>query len=307
MAKVAQELHNNCTKNIEGGNTVRPRIRMYQITLNTPTTQDIVFLKNYIKNYAKNAIWQIECGEKGEREHYHAHIELRNAKTFNTIKSAFPKAHIEAVKDRIEDIKYCCKKKTRIDGPFITGKIKMPEEEEEEEQLLPDEKMYPWQRALTYLLETEQNTDYIHYIYDNRTHTGKTELGKELYERGKGKTIYVTGCSNNIKCFICALKEEKNIMVDTIIFNIPRSESVDYVALEEIKDGIFFSGKYEPKIWYSRKRPNVVVFSNNKPSEKISTHKLNTWTINEKLELEPYKDNQPDNKFIDEGIPINLP
>lgn len=76
--------------------------------------------------------------------------------------------------------------------------------------------------------------------------------------------IYVNGKGTDIKAAICEMKEPPDI----VIFGYPRSteDYISYGALEEIKDGIFFSGKYESRMKIFNP-PHVYVFANFRPNE----------------------------------------
>lgn len=86
--------------------------------------------------------------------------------------------------------------------------------------------------------------------------------------------IYVQGKASDIKAAIVAMAVKPTI----VIFGLPRSmeDYVSYEAIESVKDGIFFSGKYESGMCLF-KPPHILIFANFMPDEsKLSSDR---WRI----------------------------
>ena len=67
--------------------------------------------------------FQLEQGEQGTK-HHQIYISFKNAKSFETIKKLFPKAHIEAMKGTpTQASEYCTKEDTRLAPPVIDGDL----------------------------------------------------------------------------------------------------------------------------------------------------------------------------------------
>jgi len=67
--------------------------------------------------------FQLEQGEQGTR-HHQIYISFKNAKSFDTIKKLFPKAHIESVQGTPQQASdYCTKSDSRIGEPVIYGTL----------------------------------------------------------------------------------------------------------------------------------------------------------------------------------------
>ncbi|KFZ26607.1 MAG: putative viral replication protein [Candidatus Izimaplasma bacterium HR2] len=103
------------------------RSRNWLLTINykedTPTNNDE--LLDYIKDIKSltYTAFQLEQGEKGTK-HHQIYISFEHAKSFETIKKYFPKAHIEAMKGTPEQAsEYCTKPDTRLLEPIIYGEL----------------------------------------------------------------------------------------------------------------------------------------------------------------------------------------
>ena len=124
-----------------------------------------------------------------------------------------------------ENIEYCSK-----DGDYYTNsKYKIYKGED-----LPK----TWtmeQRAIINSLELPTNDREIHYIYAPYK-SGKTKICKYLTWKNGGKIIYGTtnDCLYNIT-------EQDNL----ILVNIPKNGRINWGLIEMLKDGIFYSPKYE--------------------------------------------------------------
>jgi hypothetical protein len=90
--------------------------------------------------------------------------------------------------------------------------------------------------------------------------------------------IYVNGKAADIKAGIVS-HIESGKYVKAGIFGFPRTvtaEYVSYAALEEVKDGIFYSGKYESRMCMYNP-PHIIVMANFPPdTSKMSKDR---WVI----------------------------
>lgn len=173
--------------------------------------------------------------------------------------------------DRLDNVKYCSK-----DGKVFTNtnwKIPKPLKDPME-----GKEFKWWQKEIIDMINTDCNEGRLIYWYwEKKGGCGKTSLAKHICM--KYNAIYVNGKSADVKCGI-QLMGEKNLFPDICIFGYPRSkeEYTNYASLEEVKDAIFFSGKYESgMVMYNN--PHVIVFANFAPD--ISTITKERWVIKE--------------------------
>jgi hypothetical protein len=136
----------------------------------------------------------------------------------------------------------------------------------------------PFQSEIIGIYNTTPDDRKIYWRYCLSGNSGKTALAKHLCL--KGKTIFVNGKASDVKC-AAAKWIEQGKPLHCVIFGIPRTctaEYVSYSAIEELKDGIFFSGKYESG-QVIMDSPHVFVFANFPPdTSKLS---MDRWDIKE--------------------------
>jgi hypothetical protein len=92
--------------------------RGYLLTINNPETNDLPEVPN-----ERCAVWQLEKGENGT-PHLQVYLLFKNQTSFNTVKTAFPRAHIDAAKGSPKQcVAYCSKEETREEGPWRRGDV----------------------------------------------------------------------------------------------------------------------------------------------------------------------------------------
>ena len=131
--------------------------------------------------------------------------------------------------------------------------------------------MKPWQKQV-YDKVTKQSVNFrdILWVWEPEGNTGKTYLSKYLhYFHG---AIVVGGSAADMKHAIARWRQITGTFPVIIIIDIARSDmftSTSYKGLQQIKNGLFFSGKYESGMVASLQPPHLVVFSNAKPQTKF--------------------------------------
>lgn len=100
------------------------QFRNYLLTVNNPTQTDDEFF-DYLKslNHIKYFAFQREQGKEKATPHFQLYIEFEVGKTFNTMKTNFPTAHIEQRKGSKQQARnYCLKDDgTRVGNPQEWG------------------------------------------------------------------------------------------------------------------------------------------------------------------------------------------
>lgn len=185
----------------------------------------------------------------------------------------------QATRMKNEAIKYCCKEETR-DGDQVWC---YPHDliKRATKPLKIIDKLYPWQQYV-YDICTQSTPDdrTVNWVYDPQGYGGKTALAR--YMCVKKKAIYVA--SGQSRDIFHSIAESTLDLRDTftVVINVPRSnDTVNYNAIEQIKDGMIFSGKYESKTVLFNP-PHVWVFSNDLPHlASLSADRWRLWTITE--------------------------
>lgn len=113
-----------------------------------------------------------------------------------------------------------------------------------------------WQKHILDIIDGPVHDKQITWVCDYKGDAGKTLLTR--YLMSNAGALYLAGATLKDAAF--AFNGQK-----IIIFDVPRDamEHLNYGLIEKIKDGVVFSGKYEPeqKIYA---KPHVFVFANQK-------------------------------------------
>ncbi len=213
-------------------------------------------------------IYQIETGETGT-VHIQALVKYKNARRFETMKKKFPRANITTCISIKGSEQYCQKEDTRTRGPY-SNYIDIVK------RRFDKTKAKRWQSEILEMITEEADPRKIYWYWERKGNVGKTTLCKEICLRHKNKAIYVSGKGNDIKCAIASMEKKPEI----VLWDIPRSSEdyVSYAAIEAVKNGIFFNGKYESGMCIFTE-PHVVIFANFEPER----HKLSIdrWVVKE--------------------------
>jgi len=269
------------------------RHRGFVITLNNYSEEEYMnILELCHTDTSTKWIFGKEIGKKCGTPHLQGFIYFKNARSWNNMKKLLPdRCHIEGSKGNCEDNYIYCSK----EGNFETNiepKNKAIEISKFKKLVLKKYENVIWKKWQQDILDKcneipDDRT--INWYYDHDGNIGKSFLAKYLLLR-KNVTI-VSGKNNDIKFGVkCFINEYEKICTDDepiiiIIIDIPRSmnDFVSYSAIEEIKNGCFFSGKYESDSCIFP-NPHVFCFSNNLPEvKKLSNDRWNIVNINEEL------------------------
>lgn len=211
----------------------------------------------------KQYVVQEETGANGNK-HLQGCCRFENAISFNSIKDKLPGAHIEVCKNWNASKNYCSKDETRtgerISDTLDTG-VRDPMENKD---------FRWWQEEILNILKEEPDERKIHWYWEEKGGVGKTTFCKHLCI--KHGAVYVSGKSADIKYAIASMKVKPKV----VIWDVPRTQKdyMSYEALESIKNGIFFSTKFESGMCLFN-IPHVIVFANFRPEyDKIS---LDRW------------------------------
>ena len=129
-------------------------------------------------------------------------------------------------------------------------------------------KLRGWQAELLPMLTKDTvNRREIIYIWDSEGNTGKTIMSEYLHIFHGA--VITGGKEKDMKYAISRWNEVTSKYPTIIVVDICRSEFyTDFSGIESIKNGLFFSGKYDSAMLHSVKKPNIVVFSNFPPQEE---------------------------------------
>lgn len=150
-------------------------------------------------------------------------------------------------------------------------------------KLIKPSDLYAWQADIIKLIESPADDRSIYWYWESKGCSGKTAIAK--YICAKYNAIVVSGKSTDCKNAILQYFNSKNKYPDIIIFDIPRCNQnhISYEALESIKNGLFYSGKYEGGMCIFN-CPHVICFANEEPEHHIlSSDRWHLININDRL------------------------
>lgn len=165
---------------------------------------------------------------------------------------------------------YCMK-----DGNVTTNmKIRKPV------KVIEDEKLYEWEKKLLNIIKGEPDDRTIYWFYERKGGAGKSTFTKYLCKRHQA--LILSGKASDMKYGIVSyMKKHDDVAPDVIVLDIPRSclNYLSYTGIEEIKNGCFFSSKYESEmVIYNN--PHLIIFANDLPEiYQISQDKWKIFKI----------------------------
>jgi len=233
------------------------------------------------QNLSKVALWGV-CGKevgKSGTPHLQGAVYFQNQRTMAAVSKMLPRAHLEVMRGRKDHQNYCIK-----DGDLIWCHNFDPngEEEPEDEWRISDpfEEFEPneWQKELLdEIVPYKQVKRKVIWYCDAGGNSGKTTLAEHMVS--VHDALVVEGQAKDIQYAIAAMKKEGKSPPKYVILNVPRTANghLSYKALEQIKDGMFFSTKYESGMIQLKHKPTVIVFANVEPDYAALT--ADRWDV----------------------------
>lgn len=216
------------------------------------------------KSNAVQYTFQLEEGSENGYLHWQIYFKHSSKVRFSTLKKIWGIGRIDVADYPKKASDYSSKIDTRVAGPYIYPE---PPYEYNGEDLITD--LFDWQVNLKdYLLQKKADPRKILWIWDDPGNLGKTEFAKYMTWHHDA-FICTTGKHSDIKHLISEYEPWKKPK-PIFIFNLPRAYkdcSTIYQLLEELKDGILMSGKYEGCVKLFAK-PHIVVLANFEPQIK---------------------------------------
>jgi hypothetical protein len=217
-----------------------------------------------------SVVVQSEVGENGT-PHLQGYIAF---KTKGRPMGLLPKeVYWERARDPGASIEYCRKDETH-DGKFRF------------EKGVPRKLIDPmegltlkwWQTEILEEIKKPADRRTIRWYWEPVGGVGKTVFACHLVD--KYKALFISGKAADVK-YAVAERVKAGEPVDVVVVNIPRSHAPEYISyegMENVKDGLFFSTKYESgMVRYNP--PHVIVFANVPPD--VTKMSADRWVIKE--------------------------
>jgi hypothetical protein len=177
-----------------------------------------------------------------------------------------------------ENIRYCTKDDTydvSTDLRFLHNCRK--QDPPRQPRILAFSELLKWQVAVDNVAKTIPNDRRVYWIYETIGAAGKSRFATYLCHHYN--CLSMSGKAADIKFGVVNYKEKVGSYPDIVVVDIPRSvEWGDYswAAIESIKDGSFYSTKYE-SVQVIMPNPHVFIFSNSLPDQSVFSS--DRWSI----------------------------
>lgn len=234
--------------------------RNYIFTLNNYQQSSIENILKYFNDQKSQYIFQEEIGESGT-PHLQGCVFFKNKISFNTLKQVMPRAHIEKCYKKKASIEYCSKAETAIGKVYTNIKLK-----EKLIDPLENKTYHNWQQEIIDIISKTPDDRTINWFYDYTGNIGKTSFCKHLCMKHNQECLYLSGKGNDIKYAVKEFIENNNLKIALFDYSRTQENYISYQSIEEIKNGIFFSGKYEGKMCIFN-NPHIICFANYPPDE----------------------------------------
>lgn len=241
-------------------------------TLNNYTCEELNEVSSKVPLLGAKYIVGHEIGKKGT-PHLQGYIYFK--------KKCRPKSHFktdriywEKTKGKIIDQNYCGDKNKHPENKILFQKgIPKPT------VLMTRELLWPRQIEIVDKYMEDEDPLFgrkVHWYWEVNGNWGKSQTCTHMIDFMGA--MEVSGANSDVLCGVTNWIEKNEEAPRIIIFDIPRCNhgAVSYQAIEKIKDGKFFSGKYESGMCRFN-RPHIVCFSNEAPAiEELSEDR---WEI----------------------------
>lgn len=261
-------------------------------TLNNYTQEEYDDMISALVQISTRYVVGKERGDQGT-PHLQGYYETEDRTRPTALKLKHLRTHFEKAKGTdVQNYKYCIKEGSHVEGGF-TREWKLKNKLTVHRGLLRKEQLFWWQKWLEgeYLYSIDNYEDrYIFWIWSSKGSLGKTAFCRYM------KNTYDAGFLTNGKCSDIANYIINKGMKNCYCFNFTKSsiKTINYGAIENVKDGLMFSPKYEADD-IDMESPFVVCMANEPPDlEKMSEDRWIVLNVDENLEEEAFNDSYID-------------
>ena len=253
-------------------NKINPAIR-WCFTLNNFSNGEVEEICSICSKYCRYTIIGSEVGDKCGTPHLQGYLEFKRKKRpFSLFKCR--RIHWKKANgNKEQNISYCTKDWTNEIVLEIGGKKPL-------KKLACEGNFRKWQQGIIDIVTKEPDDRTIWWFTGKEGGEGKTTFAKYLVRFHKA--IILSGKSADMKNGIIEYVKTNGDTPELIILNIPKSfnsEYLSYTGIEEVKDMLFYSGKYEGGM-VDGNPPHLIVFSNEYPEfDKCSKDRWQVYNI----------------------------
>ncbi len=279
--------------NTNGPVTRAPPAVHWLFTFNNYSNEELKTFINEAVLVKAQYLFQEELGTEGT-PHLQGYVRFRPKKRPMSVFSS-RRIHWEVCRDHKDVITYVTKEDTRVGGIYSNFWVYIPPL-----FLIKEADMYPWQKqVITLIGPPTQNSmiplyepidlgrtpedRLVYWFWDTLGNVGKTALSRFICHYYGA--IIVSGKANDMKYGIVKYFEDEGRYPSIIICDIPRESAryINYAAIENIKDGCFFVGKYESRMVLMNS-PTIIMLANFHPP--LSVYSADRWRVAEIINKE---------------------
>lgn len=270
------------TKGTEGGNKQSPsfQCKNWIGTWNNYPEDAMSKLVQFIVPLCTNYIFGKEVGKECGTPHIQMAFmlkkKLRQGTIYRMLEAEF---FLDKMKGKWKDQKYCKK-----EGDFITSDEVIHVEEPAQELKFIIDAMDSY--------EFPKGDRFIHCVVDYQGGLGKTEFCRYICVKYGEDVILTGGKASDMKNQIIQYKDLYKKCPKYVFVDIPRSNHkfISWAGIEEIKNMLFYSGKYEGGMVIGNK-PFICLMMNQEPDlELLSKDRWKIKVFGEKPKLESFQD-----------------
>lgn len=264
----------------------------FALTIHGATDDQLNNLKNFFQDKSNDVevvfgVAARETGEHSVHPHFQVYFETnKRTKIKNRLQTLFgSNFHVELARGtRDANVRYVY----AVDKAYEIGWIVLKKGDVEVPRgynsramnLTKNFKPRPFQKDIIDLIDQKEPGRLIHWFYEERGNTGKTFLGQILH-RLRG-AIMVGGRASDILHALARVREIVGQDPPIVVIDMSRAQSFPpglATTIENVSDGLFFSGKYESTMIDMKLPPHVFVFANYEPD--ISLLSVDRWRIHQ--------------------------
>lgn len=237
-------------------------------TLNNPEDGELDILLSHSEKF----VYQLEEGDE-KTPHFQGFVKLAKRARLDTLKGYCERAHFEACKgSAMDNYVYCTKKGGALAGPWIKG-YRRPVVDP-----LGGKELRPFQQDIMKIVDSDMEDRSIHWFWETVGNIGKSALCKHLLLTRPSEVLLLGGKAADMKYAISKFCENIENDLKIVIIDIPRTAEnyISYIGIEEIKNGAFFSTKYESGQCVFNP-PHVICFANFAPN--TYTMSADRWNV----------------------------
>lgn len=256
---------NSSSEICEGNSKQISPAKHWCFTLHNYSEDDISNILKSSSNSSNFCIFAKETGKSGETHHLQGFISFKEKVRPISVINIEHLRWFKTKGNKQQNIDYI---KKEFGDYYLNGIL--------HKKLKLIEVLYPWQEALKKKLIEEEDDRRIDWYWCKKGCTGKSAFAK--YMCAKHNALILSGKTADMKYGIIKYTEKNHHPPGIIIIDCPRYniDYINYGGIEEIKNGCFFSNKYESDMFLMNS-PNIIIFANQPPDTSMMS--LDRWCV----------------------------